>query len=71
MNKKNKLTERIEVRCTTEEKNIIKTLAMMYSNNNISAYIIDRVLYSNRKIIKEKNFELSNRRIKRESKSSP
>lgn len=61
---KNKLTKFIQIRCTEEEKNIIKTLAMMYSDGNMSAYIIDRVLYSNRKFIKLKNFELSNRKLK-------
>lgn len=66
-NKKGKLYERIEIRCSEKEKNIIKTLAALYSNGNMSAYIIDRVLYGNRKIIKDGRFELSERRLKKKA----
>ena len=64
---KNKLTEKIDVRCSPEEKNIIKMLAALYSNGNMSAYIIDRVLYGNRKVIKDGQFELSERRLKKKA----
>lgn len=65
MKQKGKLHQRIEIRCSEEEKNIIKTLAALYSSGNVSAYIIDRVLYSNRKVIRDGQFELSDRRLKK------
>lgn len=66
---KEKLTERIEIRTTRQEKEVIKMLADMYSGGNISAYIVDRVINSNRKMIKKSNFELSKRRIKKRGAS--
>lgn len=60
---KSKLVEKIEIRCSVEEKNTIKMLALLYADGNMSAYIIDRVLYSNRKVLKDGDFELSQRRV--------
>ena len=63
---KKKLTEKIEIRCTTEEKNTLKMLAELYSNGNLSAYVMDRALHaSRRKIENAKDFEFSERRIKK------
>ena len=62
---KEKLVEKIEIRVSRQEKNTIKMLADLYANGNVSAYVIDRVLYSNRKLIKSGDFELSDRRIKK------
>lgn len=68
---KEKLTERIEIRVTPKEKNVIKMLADMYANGNVSAYIVDRTINSNRAVIDENNFELSIRRIKKGGVSTP
>jgi len=62
---KKKLTEKIEIRCTPEEKNTLKMLAEMYSSGNLSAYVMDRALHASRKLIKTKDFEFSERRIKK------
>jgi len=62
---KKKLTEKIEIRCTPEEKNTLKMLAEMYSSGNLSAYVMDRALHGSRKLIKTKDFEFSERRIKK------
>lgn len=62
---KEKLNDRLEIRLSTQEKNTIKMLAKMYAAGNMSAYIVDRVLYTNRRIIKPENFDLSKRRIKK------
>ena len=63
---KEKLNSQIHLRCSRQEKNQIRMLAELYADGNMSAYIIDRVLYSNRKFLKDGDFELSTRRIKRE-----
>ena len=62
---KEKLTCEIKIRVSIKEKNTIKLLSDLYAGGNMSAYIIDRVLYSNRRVIKESNFELSKRKIKK------
>lgn len=67
---KEKLVERIDIRVSRQEKNMIKMLAGLYAGGNISAYIVDRVLYSNRRLIKESNFDLSKRRVSRSSPTS-
>ena len=66
-NQKEKLTERIILRVSEREKNTIKTLANLYAQGNMSAYIIDRALYSSRRVVKEENFELSKRLVKKGS----
>lgn len=67
---KEKLTEKILIRVSLKEKNTIKMLADIYAGGNMSAYVIDRVLYSNRRVIKENNFELSKRRIQKDTPDS-
>lgn len=68
---KEKLTERIEIRVSIKEKNTLKMLADLYSEGNISAFIIDRALYSNRRVVRYNNFELSNRRVKKGDENKP
>ena len=62
-NEKEKLIERIELRVSRQEKNLIKMLAQLYAGGNVSAYIVDRVINTNRKFINQSNFELSERRV--------
>ena len=64
-NEKEKLIERIELRVSRQEKNLIKMLAQLYAGGNVSAYIVDRVINTNRKFINQSNFELSERRVKK------
>ena len=69
---KEKLTKNILIRTSETEKNALQMLADMYAEGNLSAYMMDRSLYSNRRFIKVNNFELSNRRIKKgTSKDAP
>lgn len=63
---KNKLTDNILIRVTKEEKNQLKMLADLYSLGNLSAYVINRTLYADRKRVFEEDFELSKRNVKKE-----
>lgn len=62
---KEKLTEIIVLRVSEREKNTIKLLAQLYAGGNMSAYIVDRAIYSNRKMIADGDFELSNRKVRK------
>lgn len=68
---KENLTERIIIRVSEREKNTIRLLANLYASGNMSAYIVDRVIYSDRKLINDGDFELSNRKIKGRVKNPP
>lgn len=67
---KEKLTERIEIRVSPREKNIIKMLANMYADGNISAYIVERVINTSRKFVDQQDFDLSIRKVRPKERTS-
>jgi len=68
---KHKLSERLEIRLSPYEKNFIKGLANLYSNGNVSLFLVYAAFNSERKILKEDDLLESKRRIRRGRKTSP
>lgn len=68
---KHKLSERIEIKVSPYEKNFIQGLANLYSNGNVSLYLIYAAFNSERKILKEDDMPESSRRIRRGLKKTP
>jgi len=63
MAKSKKLTERIELRCSRQEKGRLQWLADTYANGNLSAWLMYAGLKMVRQPINKKNFRESNRRV--------
>jgi len=65
MAKNKKLTERIEIRCSKQEKSRLKWLADIYAGGNLSAWLMYAGLKMVRQRINKRKFRESNRRVER------
>jgi len=68
---KKKLTERIEIRVSSYEKNFIKGLADLYAEGNVSLFLVWAAFNSDRKILGENDLRESNRSKRKGRKNTP
>lgn len=62
---KDKLTEQLNIRLSSYEKNFIKGLAKMYANGNVSLFLVYAAFNSDRKFLNEDDLLESKRRIRK------
>jgi uncharacterized protein (DUF1778 family) len=65
MTEKQKLSERIEIRVSQYEKNLITGLAKMYAKGNISLFLVYSAFNADRKMLDENDLRESNRSVRK------
>lgn len=66
-----KLSEKIEIRVSSYEKNFIKGLADMYAGGNVSLFMVYSAFNADRKILGEDDLRESKRSLRKGRIASP